>query len=89
MTVYGVKDDGLTTNKSSDDKEKNELEAMEVDDVYVKTYFCFIQLFNTSIYSVSDLKQITICIKNFGLCKTFSEILTSATTKSHGKRSVW
>lgn len=43
MTVYGVKDDGLSMN-SFDDKEKNEEEAMEVDDMYVKQWL-FLSLF--------------------------------------------
>jgi len=43
MTVYGVKDDGLSMN-SSDEKEKSEVETMEVDDMYVKL-FSFLETF--------------------------------------------
>jgi len=80
MTVYGVKDDGLTTNKSSDDKEKNELEAMEVDDVFkadhnlYKKFWSLQDFFRNPNQCYNKIPWKTFCLYTNDVLSAFSTI---------------
>lgn len=79
MTVYGVKDDGLSMN-SFDDKEKNEEEAMEVDDIFkadhnlYKKFWSLQDFFRNPNQCYNKVPWKTFCLHTNDVLSAFSTI---------------